>query len=132
MDTLFIAYGRPVTGLNEIYLSYQDALALIHRRFFCIQGQHTLGYDELPDIRSSVYELQKDKLEEYLYHVKDGISEVKLFLTDLYLRIKERINLIYSNNNIPFSSNSQVIDFIDKKHYLYEIIQFLSEHQALR
>lgn len=140
MDTLFIAYGRPVTGLNEVYLSYQDALALIHRRFFCIQGQHTLGYDELPDISSSIYELQKDKLEEYtqalvgylqtfnrknvvetlmrleeyLYNVKNDITEVKLFLTDLYLRIKERINLLYSNNNIPFSSNSQVIDFIDK------------------
>ncbi len=153
MDTLFLAYGRPVVDVNEVYLSYQDALALIRRRFFCIQGQHTLGYEELPDIKSSVYELQQDKLEdytqslvgylqtfnrknvvetlsaleEYLYNVKSDISEVKLFLTDLYLRIKEQINLLYSNNNIPFSSNSTVIEFIDKKHYLYEIVQFLSE-----
>lgn len=153
MDTLFLAYGRSVNTITEIYLSYQDALALVHRRFFCIQGQHTLGYEELPDITSSVYELQQDKLEEYtqtlseylqtfnrkkvaetlmsleeyLYRVKNAISEVKLFLTDIYLQIKEQFNTLYSHNNIPFPSNSAVIECIDRKYYLYEIVQFLSE-----
>ncbi len=153
MDSLFLAYGRPVKTLSEVHQSYQDACALMDRRFFCIQGQHTLGYEELPDIEAGTYDLQKEKLQEYtdflvgylqtfnrkkvaetlsnledyLYNVGSGISEVKLFLTDLYLRIKEKISLIYSNTSIPFATNSSVIDFIEKKHYLYEIIQFLSE-----
>lgn len=66
-------------------------------------------------------------LENYLYNVQSDISEVKLFLTDLYLRIKEKINLVYNTLTIPFPTNSTVIDFIEKKYYMYEIIQFLSE-----
>lgn len=153
LDSLFLAYGRPVHTLSEVHLSYEDANALIGRRFFCIQGQHTLSYEELPDIHAGTYDLQKEKLQEYteflvgylqtfnrkkvaetlsnledyLYNVDVSISEVKLFLTDLYLRIKEKINLIYSNASIPFGTNSTVIDYIEKRLYMYEIIQFLSE-----
>ncbi len=152
MDTLFLAYGRPVTNLSEVHQSYNEAYSLIQRRFFCIQGQHTLGYDELPDLtptnvlqgdilqeysdylvgylqtfnRKNVVETLSN-LENYLYNVKNNIDEVKLFLTDLYLRIKEKINLVYNTTSIPFPTNSSVIDFIDKKYYMYEIIQFLSE-----
>lgn len=153
MDTLFLAYGRPVTSLSDVHLSYKDAYRLITRRFFCIHGQHTLGYEELPDINQATLQLQPEKLteytdylvgylqtfnrknvaetlqklENYLYNVQNDISEVKLFLTDLYLRIKEKINLVYNTLDIPFSTNSTVIDFIEKKYYMYEIIQFLSE-----
>mgnify|MGYP002893193333 FL=1 len=66
-------------------------------------------------------------MENYLYNVENSISEVKLFLTDMYLRIKEKINLIYNTLTIPFPTNSNVIDYIEKKPYLYEIIQFFSE-----
>lgn len=45
----------------------------------------------------------------------------------MYLRIKEKINLIYNTLTIPFPTNSNVIDYIEKKPYLYEIIQFFSE-----
>ena len=153
MDTLFLAYGRSITSLSEVHLSYDDARRLISRRFFCLQGQHTLGYEELPDISQATLELQPErlteytdylvgylqtfnrknvaetlyKLENYLYNVQNDISEVKLFLTDLYLRIKEKINLVYNTLTIPFPTNSTVIDFIEKKYYMYEIIQFLSE-----
>ncbi len=153
MDTLFLAYGRPVTALSDVHLSYQDAYRLITRRFFCIQGQHTLSYEELPDINQATLPLLPEKLSEYtdylvgylqtfnrknvaetlyglenyLYNVQNDISEVKLFLTDLYLRIKEKINLVYNTLNIPFPTNSTVIDFIEKKYYMYEIILFLSE-----
>lgn len=153
MDTLFLAYGRPVHSLEEVCLSYEDARRLIARRFFCVQGQHTLSYEELPDISQATLKLQPEKLseytdyiigylqtfnrknvaqtlsglEDYLYNVQNDIAEVKLFLTDLYLRIKEKINLVYNTLTIPFPTNSTVIDFIDKKFYMYEIIQFLSE-----
>ncbi len=48
MDSMFLAYGRPVRALEDIHLSYGDASALLARRFFCLPGQHTAGYDTLP------------------------------------------------------------------------------------
>lgn len=157
LDSLFLAYGRPVSGLDEIYLSYEEASTLCKRRFFCLQGQHTLGYQELPDVRSRNLQINTEKLseyctlltdyllafnrnkvaetlfelEDYLYHVKDDISSVKLFLTDLYLRIKETVNHTYNNINIPFPTNSECIDKIDSCHYLYEIILFFSEQAEM-
>ncbi|MGN1203456.1 MAG: response regulator [Lachnospiraceae bacterium] len=152
MDSLFISYGRPVEALSEVPLSYKEAAFLISRRFFCMQGQHTLGFEDLPKFTSTSH-LQPEmlqsyadylvgylqtfnrknvvatltQLEDYLYNVEDSISDVKLFLTDLYLCIKEKINLIYHTLTIPFPTNSNVIDYIEKKPYLYEIIQFFSE-----
>lgn len=48
MDSMFLAYGRPVCAVEDIHLSYGDAAALLARRFFCLPGQHTAGYDTLP------------------------------------------------------------------------------------
>ena len=36
----------PAKNAAEIHLFYPDALELIRRRFFCIQEQHTLGYED--------------------------------------------------------------------------------------
>ncbi len=153
LDSLFLAYGRPVTSLEQISSSYREARVLVERRFFCIQGQHTLGYDELPDVEAkeeifSELSLQDFstrlanylqsfnrkkvaetlfELEQFLYNVKNNISEVKLFLTDLYLQIKEKMNYSYSMANIPFPTNSAIIEFMEKQNYLYEIIRFFSE-----
>lgn len=154
MDTLFLAYGSPVTELDKIYLSYKEAHTLIERRFFCIQGQHTLGYQELPTISEHRYSISNDKLheycdtlvnylqannrkkmastlfslEEYLYHVSSSIDSVKLFLKDLLLQLKESINKLYNSAQISFPSNSCIIKDIDNCHYLYEIILYISEH----
>ncbi len=67
------------------------------------------------------------ELEESLLKVSDPISNIKLFLTDLYLQIKEAINRNYTSIEIPFAANSTVIEFIGSQNYLYEIIRFLSE-----
>lgn len=153
LDSLFLAYGRPVNKPADIYLSYEDAHTLVQRRFFCIQGQHTLGYTELPNI--APYEHSMDNqtlqeycdtlvnglqaanrkliattlftLEEYLYNTDSSIASVKLFLTDLLLQIKEMVNHLYSSSHIAFPNNTAIIDYIDNCHYLYEIIQFISE-----
>lgn len=153
LDTLFLTYGRPVKRLDEIYLSYEDASSLCKRRFFCLQGQHTLGYEELPDVRKRTLEINNRKLEEYcslitdylmafnrkkvaealfaleeyLYNVKNDITSVKLFLADLYFRIKEKTSHTYSTAKLPFPANSAAIDHIESCHYLYEIILFISE-----
>lgn len=153
LDSLFLAFGKPVHNLNEICLSYNDALSLINRRFFCLQGQHTLGYEELPSLNTKAETLSNEKkqeyanqltdhlqtfnrkkvaetlfqLNEYLYNVKDSIDDIKLFLVDLYLQIKEKLNHIYTTIDIPFPTNSAIIDLIEKKYYLYEIIRYFSE-----
>ena len=157
LDSLFLAYGRPVSGLDEIHLSYEEASTLRRRRFFCTQGQHTLGYDELPNMNRPSQEISDQKLEEYcdlltdyllsfnrkkvaetlfaleeyLYDVKDSIDAVKLFLTDLYLRMKERVTHTYSNVSIPFPTNAQAIDRLDSCHYLYEMILLISEQSEM-
>lgn len=65
LDSLFLAYGQPVNDLDKIYLSYEEASTLLQRRFFCIQGQHTLGFDELPEIQKQNMEITNDKADEY-------------------------------------------------------------------
>ena len=153
LDVLFLAFGRPVKNMDEIYIAYEEALLLCRRRFFCIQGQHTLGYEELPFLNNKENEIDSVKLkyfhelitdslqslnrrkiaetlhelEVFLYNVKDDIKSVKHFLTDIYFQAKEKINLIYNNAAIPFPANSEVIIRIENSVYLYEIIRFLSE-----
>lgn len=153
LDTLFLAYGQPVNNYSGIHLSYNDALSLINRRFFCLQGQHTLGFEELPNMNVKARALTPEsmqeyanqltdhlqtfnrkkvaetlfQLNEYLYNVNDNIPAIKLFLVDLYLQVKEKLNHIYNTIDIPFPTNSAIIDLIEKKYYLYEIIRYFSE-----
>ena len=67
------------------------------------------------------------ELEYGLSRICGEITDIKLFLTDLYLRIKESMNRNYASAEIPFLSNSTVIAYINRRNYLYEIIKFLSE-----
>lgn len=157
LDSLFLAYGHPVSSLDAIPDSYSDACQLIDRRFFCEQGQHTIGYESLPELGSFAPVISQEFLDEYsarlfdalsafshsrtaelleellakLYNASDSIGTIKLFFADLYLQLKERINSLYSGNNIPFPSNAEIIRTISEKYYLYEIILFLTEQFEL-
>lgn len=161
-ETLFLTYGRPVSSPADIHLSYEDASALLSRRFFCTQEQHAMGYEMLPEPactadsvshRQAPFTLDEStlhnftgrfagyiqsynrkmtiaalsELEDSLMQSSDSISEIKLFLTDLYLQIKETVNRNYAAAEIPFTANSTVLEFIGRQKYLYEIIRFLSE-----
>ena len=66
LDSLFIAYGREVSSLEDIHISYKEALKLLQRRFFCEDKQHTIGYDQLPkpDTKDK-YNLSPDVITEY-------------------------------------------------------------------
>ena len=149
----FCKNGKNVIILKGTYaLSYSQAERLISRRFFCKPGQHTVGYDALPDFgirdKSLTNEIMDEycstltnyiqafnrkmladtlnNITEYLYDVQDDINAVKLFLTDMFLQIKENIKRLYPTAEIPFPSNSEIIDSIDKQFYLYEIMQYLT------
>lgn len=153
LDSLFLTYGRPVSSLDAVPDSYSDACRLIDRRFFCEQGQHTIGYESLPRLESCVPVITRGFLEEYtaklfdalsafshsrtaelleellgkLYLSSDSIDTIRLFFADLYLQLKERISRHYSGSNIPFPTNAEIIRTISEKFYLYEIILFLTE-----
>lgn len=153
LGTLFLAYGKEVSSLSKLPESYNDAVALMGRRFFCAEGQHTLGYTDLPKHTAGDYEIDNsnldrycqdiesylssfnrkmisgvlDEITEYLYNARTDVPAMKLFLTDLYLQIKERISRTYSASDIIFPGNSEIIDFIDRQFYLYEIISFLAD-----
>lgn len=154
LDSLFITYGRAVDSLEDVHISYEEALRLLQRRFFCEHRQHTIGYTQLPIMdANSVFPLTQDLLQHYckqltgylqtgkrnqvaetlhelenlLYNSSDDIAGIKLFLTDLYLSIKEKITHLYHSADIPFPGNGDIIEFINQKYYLYEIILFFTE-----
>ena len=153
LDTLFISYGMVVTDIRNLKDSYEQAAALLGRRFFCEKGQHVLGYAELPEQQEEKCSLDISKVEEYctsltdylqtfnrrkvqetlrslekyLYHAQSDISAVKLFATDLYLQVKETMNHRYNAVSIPFDSNQDIIAFINEQNYLYEITDYFAE-----
>lgn len=154
LDTLFISYGRIVDSVENIHISYQEASLLLQRRFFCECHQHTIGYDQLPEDSSVDSDaLSEDSLHQYcellsgyiqaakrnqvaetlkslenqLYQSGSDIIRIKLFLTDLYLSIKERLSHLYHNAKIPFPGNSEIIDYIGNCYYLYEILLYFTE-----
>lgn len=153
LDTLFISYGSLVTDIRELKMSYKQAAALLGRRFFCQKGQHVLGYEALPALEKEKLSLNTElvdeyctklsdflqtfsrrkvsdtlqELEAYLYQVDTDTTAIKLFITDLYLRIKETIRHRYNTQTIPFDSNQDSIAFINEQHYLYEITEYLEE-----
>lgn len=153
LDSFFITYGRYVHTANDIPQSFRDACTLLERRFFCSRGQHIMGYEALPGsqpdaaamdtalltefsstltnyiqtfsrngISATLNELQK-KLSE----VSQPIDDIRLFLIDLYLNIKEKMSHLYPNASIPFVSNMDMIRLIRSKYYLYEILLFFTE-----
>ncbi len=142
LDSLFIAYGREVTSIEDVHISYEEAHKLLQRRFFCEDKQHTIGYDELPlEEYENTYEISDSHLQEYcekltgyiqaskrnqiaetlhelehnLFNSTSDIARIKLFLTDLYLSIKEKISHLYHNANIPFPGNAEIIDYIGSR-----------------
>lgn len=149
LDSIFVAYGRCVNTLEDIHLSYEDACSLLKRRFFCIQRQHTLGYEELIRLPRSQFILDNALLQEIsnslvnyiqafhkhqvedflmelnqkLYHSTNTPEQIKRFLTDLYLMMKEKIYHLYNKSDIPFLPNGTIIEEIYKKYYLYEIME---------
>ena len=88
---------------------------------YCSDLTNYLQANNRKQVASTLY-----SLEEYLYNVDNDIASVKLFLTDLFLQLKENINKIYNSSRISFPTNSAIIDYISSCNYLYEIILYIS------
>lgn len=157
LDSLFITYGRVVQKPADIQHSYAEAKRLMQRRFFCRRGQHTLGYEALESITPNTFPLNESILAHYaglfanflqagntgtlsgtmkelvekLTSSSETTDSVKLFMTDLMLRVKEQLTKALPNE-LPLPSNSQIINTIREKCYLYEITDyFFEQFQAL-
>lgn len=153
LDAFFITYGRYVHSTNDIPLSFRDACTLLDRRFFSTRGQHIMGYERLALSQTTDITMNAALLAEYsscltnyiqtfsrngisstlnelqkkLCEVSEPIDNIRLFLIDLYLSIKEKMRHLYPNAPIPYAGNADMIRLIQSKHYLYEILQFFME-----
>lgn len=153
LDSIFLTYGRTVSGLSDIHLSYEDCRRLMSRRFFCFENQHVLSCDALPEIScyQSIISVEKSlfysnnlvnyiqainkrmlteilqELKSSLYQSGDDVITIKHFLADIFLQTKQAIMYKYSHIDIPFAHNSVIIEIIENKYYLYEIIQYFTE-----
>jgi len=151
LDNFFISYGKVVHSPKDIVQSYEEAISLLNRRFFCNEEQHAIGYEETISSKDLQYDASSEQIEEYirtfiayiqtgnqrmsaftlsqlstdLYHAKNNVHEVVNFLVDLHLQINQRLLHSYPNLNIP--ANSQIVDFIKSRYYLYEIITYFSQ-----
>lgn len=151
LDSLFLTYGRPVYSAEHIHRSFEDAQALMKRRFFCQFNQHVLGYTDLPKdttpdtatttlgafypqhisnyIQSGNRRLLNETLEELkddLYFSENELSILKHYLADIMIQVKSLITHTYGNMDIPFPNNTAIISTIEEKCYLYEIMQFFT------
>ena len=76
--------------------------------------------------RNKIAETLK-KLQDELYSAPLSIRDEKDLLVDIYLKIKEKLMVLFSQTEIPFMANSEAISFIMNSHYLHEIVLFLTE-----
>lgn len=158
-DTLpyFFACGETVKQADAISRSYRQAAALKERRFFCEPRQCKLTVEDLPSssgtdfsfdralvkkyattLLSCVQSFNRRKMAETLQELRDLLSgcgcsvrSIRLFLTDLYLQVREQMSQHYSGGEIAFYTNTEIIHTIEEASYLYEIIQFLSQRFEL-
>ncbi len=151
LDSLFIAYGQRVGTPDSVVYSYQEAAGCMQRRFFCDEGVHVLGVEEMPKEGGEL--LSRSRLAEYtsaltgyiqsfnrggiaqtmtelkeeFMEAGDPIRDIKLFLVDLFLSVKERMNHLYPSEKLPFAENSIAIGYIVEQYYLYEILRYFTE-----
>ncbi len=149
----FFACGTVVSSLEEIPDSYHSAQMLMQRRFFFDRDTHVLYADALPTpdpsasiagtecIKQYASELLDciqsfnrrrmmqtlKELQERLTRAPESVETIRLFLTDLYLQVKEQMRHLYPSSEIPFFSNAAIIRTIQESVFLSEIIWFYSK-----
>lgn len=153
MDSVFFVYGEAVSSIKEISRSYHQCVTLIKRRFFCGENQHMLSYKELPPNRgeseidpalgrnygkrlfeyiqaSSRARISRtlEELREYFLQNNFEILNIRHFLVDIFLQVKQNTIHTYGNSHeIPFQNNAAVIELIENKSYLFEILDYFME-----
>lgn len=154
VDDFFIACGRCVYTTDAIQQSYRDAQRVLERRFFCDRGEHVISCETFSGLGKSLAPMGSgllgaystallnniqtfsrngiaatlNRLRDTLCQASDPTANIKLFLIDLYLCIREKMSRLYPNTRIPSAGNAELVQFIQTRCYLYEILQYFTEH----
>jgi len=67
------------------------------------------------------------ELNNKLFQSQGTIINIKHFLADIFLQIKQKTLHVFPNAEIPFAHNSAIIELIESKYYLYEILDYFSD-----
>ena len=145
--TFFIACGRIVSSLDEVPLSYSDAKQLIERRYFMNEDIHVLTA-EAGFVQTGTFELEnveefceqfctylqsysRVKLQDTLLDLQirltgcaNSIPEVKLFLCDIFLSIKQMMMKKYPDAQIRFPANYTILYLIEHSECLDDVLDF--------
>lgn len=152
MNDVFLAVGRHAASPEEIPLSCQDALKIFARRFFLPKGctvvRETMAEQLRPcdidevDLRG--YEetiftyLQAGNFKslcEMLDALFNRLSALDIppdytvtMLISICVQVKNRILEVYSDSNLHFGSDAELIAAISGKKRLFEIIDFMKKY----
>lgn len=148
----FINAGNVVTGINDIYYSYHEALAIHERRFFFEEQSFIADSDDLPapsDLKvmftaehsrqfgQSFYEHIKlhkireskhqiEELQAKLLNSGNSAEFIKSFLTGMYQYIVHAFQKDYGGNGLDFLTNAEIIQQIHNYDVLKDILNFIS------
>jgi two-component system response regulator YesN len=151
LDAIFLTYGRVVDLPLDINKSCAEAQKLCNRRFFCDMGVHKMSYEALDDINNTTVTITQDMLTDYaqktigfmqagsIDRVQESLNElqnalcasnenataVRIYMTDMILQIKSQISRTYPDSRDLFTENSEIIDFLETRFYLYEIFDYI-------
>lgn len=153
LDSVFLAVGRTVRKLSDIYESYQECQNMMERRFFCEENQHVISHDDLPkNVETTPFSTSEhaekygslltkfiksynkrmmiqtlSELKEEMLTCPDQVVSLKHFLTDIFIQVKQNITLSYNHVKIPLQPTALIIRTIENKYYLYEILSYFSD-----
>ncbi len=149
----FVASGHAVTGLNDIYYSYHEALAVYERRFFFSKDRSFAGREDLPDldkltemmnaeasreVGQKIYDQIKihqikeagyiiDQLGQRLHQSKNSTESIKSILTGMYLYLVQEFKKNYASQDLKFLSNTEIIQRIHHYQFLEDILEFIED-----
>lgn len=151
LNAMFIIYGRPVLDIAALSLSFHDVKVLSQRKFYCQPSLHILSYQNLPEqntkpleisiqkemasqITHAIFAHNRNMVVDYLQELENELmycsaseTEIKQAMIDIFFQIKQDLlcHDIKTASSLP--SNKSIMDTINEKKYLYEIIQYISE-----
>ncbi len=149
----FFAFGETVSSIKEIPTSYAIARALLERQFFCGKNVFCLTPGDLLEASGDALVTGNEFVSRYastlldciqsfnrrritqvlgelgqaLVSSREDVDGVKLFLTDLYLQVRERMYHLYPDSEIPFFSNAAIISTIQESNRLEDILEFFRQ-----
>ncbi len=154
LDMIFMTLGEIVCHPAKISSSFEAANKLARRRFFCEEGVHFAEADDkniIPELKDkdaikedlknysdrifdSVINGNNSKMINVLEELADHIraqdmdsSDVCLYITEILLQLKDRLTKQYPKLSDLFDSHAGIIEFIESRFYLYEIMQYVTD-----